>query len=116
MTAAATSLCRWLGNPQLAGKDHDRGAKHIASRPTFANLTQLGLSACALGKAGAKALVRSKTLANLVTLDLSANKVGSGVSTLASRKVLPRLAYCRLGTGVPQSTAARLRRRPGVRV
>ena len=93
-----------------------RGAKLIASRPTFANLTRLGLAACAIGDAGARAVVQSKLLANLVSLDLSANKLGRGVERLASRKVLPRLAYCRLGSGVPKSTAARLRRRPGMRV
>ena len=64
----------------------------------------------------ARAIIRSKTLGNLVVLDLSANKLGRGAARLASRKVLPRLAHCRLGVGVPKSTAARLRRRPGVRV
>ena len=93
-----------------------RGAKLIASRPQFANLTRLGLAGCAIGDAGARALVRSQNLANLVVLDLSANKLGRGAARLANRKVLPRLAHCRLGTGVPKSTAARLRRRPGVRV
>jgi hypothetical protein len=61
-------------------------------------------------------LIRSKTLANLVTLDLSGNKVGGGAASLANRKTLPRLAQCRLGTGVSKLTAARLRRRPGVHV
>jgi hypothetical protein len=93
-----------------------RGAKLIATRPQFANLTRLGLSGCSLGDAGARAIIRSRTLGNLVVLDLSANKLGRGAARLASRKVLPRLAHCRLGLGVPKTTAARLRRRPGVRV
>jgi uncharacterized protein (TIGR02996 family) len=93
-----------------------RGARSIATRSAFANLTRLGLSGCAIGEAGARAITRSKTLRNLVVLDLSANKLGRGAARLASRKVLPRLAHCRLGVGVPKSTAARLRRRPGVRV
>lgn len=93
-----------------------RGAKLIATRDTFANLTRLGLSRCMIGDAGARALVRSKQLTGLVSLDLSGNKLGRGVEYLASRKVLPRLAECRLGSGVPKSTAARLRRRQGVRV
>jgi uncharacterized protein (TIGR02996 family) len=93
-----------------------RGAKLLAARPQFANLTRLGLSGCALGDAGTRAIVRSKSLDNLVVLDLSANKLGRGAARLASRKVLPRLAHCRLGAGVPKTTAARLRRRPGVRV
>jgi uncharacterized protein (TIGR02996 family) len=93
-----------------------RGAKLLAARPQFENLTRLGLSGCALGDAGTRAIVRSKSLDNLVVLDLSANKLGRGAARLASRKVLPRLAHCRLGAGVPKTTAARLRRRPGVRV
>jgi uncharacterized protein (TIGR02996 family) len=93
-----------------------RGAKLIAARGTFANLTRLGLSACAIGDAGARAIVRSKSLTDLVSLDVSANKVGRAVERLANRKVFPRLAHCRLGSGVPKSIAARLRRRPGVRV
>jgi uncharacterized protein (TIGR02996 family) len=93
-----------------------RGAKILANRPTFANLTRLDLAECALGEAGTKAVVASSTLANLVVLDLSGNKVGAGVGKLANRKLFPRLAYCRLGTGIPRSTATRLRRRPGVRV
>jgi uncharacterized protein (TIGR02996 family) len=93
-----------------------RGAKLIATRDTFANLTRLGLSRCAIGDAGARAIVRSKRLIGLVALDLAGNKLGRAVEHLASRKVLPCLAQCRLGSSVPKSTAARLRRRPGVRV
>jgi uncharacterized protein (TIGR02996 family) len=93
-----------------------RGAKLIATHSTFARLTRLGLSGCAIGEAGANAVVRSKLLAGLVSLDLSGNTVGRGVDRLAGRKVLPRLAQCRLGGGVPKRTAARLRRRAGVRV
>lgn len=93
-----------------------RGAKLLAARPQFANLTRLGLSGCALGDAGTRAIVRSKSLGKLVVLDLSANRLGRGATRLASRKVFPRLAHCRLGVGVPKTTAARLRRRPGVRV
>jgi uncharacterized protein (TIGR02996 family) len=93
-----------------------RGAKVLATGPTFANLTRLDLTECALGEAGTKAVVASNTLANLVVLDLSGNKVGGGAGKLVNRKQFPRLAYCRLGTGIPRSTATRLRRRPGVRV
>ncbi len=93
-----------------------RGAKVIATNPAFANLTRLDLVGCALGEAGTKAVVGSKTLANLVALDLSENKVGGGAGKLASRNVFPRLAHCLLGTGVPRTTATRLRRRPGVSV
>ena len=122
---AARDVSAFLGSldmPRLRHLNLDllpvgiRGAKLIATRPTFANLTRLGLCACAIGDAGARAIVRSKTLTDLVSLDLSANKIGRGVERLTNRKVLPRLAYCRLGSGIPKSTAARLRRRPGVRV
>jgi hypothetical protein len=92
-----------------------RGAKAIASRQTFANLTRLSLVECALGERGTKAIVGSKLLKNLIVLDLFGNKVGSGASNLANRKILPRLAYCRLGPNVSRVFAARLRRRPGVR-
>ena len=93
-----------------------RGAKLIAARPEFANLTRLGLSTCTIGDAGAKAIVRSKSLTELTWLDLSGNKIGRGVTRLTNRKVFPRLANCRIGNGVPKSLAVRLRRRPGVRV
>jgi uncharacterized protein (TIGR02996 family) len=122
---AARDVSAFLGaleTPELRHLNLDllpvgvRGAKLIATRPVFAGLTRLGLSGCAVGEAGARAIARSATLANLVVLDLSGNTVGRGASALASRKVLPRLAQCRLGAGVPKTTAARLRRRPGVRV
>lgn len=91
-----------------------RGAKLIATRPLFHQLTRLALSGCAVAEAGTKALIGSKRLAQLVELDLSGNKVGKGAAKLASRKVLPRLAHCRLGMGTPKSIASQLRRRPGV--
>jgi uncharacterized protein (TIGR02996 family) len=93
-----------------------RGAKVLAARRQFTHLTRLGLSGCAIGDAGAKAIVSSRSLTNLVWLDLFGNRIGRGAARLANRKMLPRLAHCRLAGGIPKSTAARLRRRPGVRV
>jgi len=52
----------------------------------------------------------------LVRLDLFGIKMGPGIARLAYRMVLPRCPHCRLGAGVPKSTATRLRCRPGVRV
>jgi uncharacterized protein (TIGR02996 family) len=92
-----------------------RGARVLALSPAFANLTRLQLEGCALGDRGAAALVASRTLENLVVLNLNANKIRSGCAKLAGSKVLPRLAYCRLGTGVPRAVYARLCRRPGIR-
>ena len=92
-----------------------RGARVLAASPSFANLTRLRLEHCALGARAAAALVASKTLDRLVVLNLTGNKTGSGCAKLASPKVFPRLAYCRIGTGVPRATYARLLRRPGVR-
>lgn len=92
-----------------------RGARVLASSPAFARLTQLRLEECGLGPRGAAAVVGSKTLTDLVSLSLAGNKVGASVRKLAEPRVFPRLAYCRLGTGIPKTAVARLLRRPGVR-
>jgi uncharacterized protein (TIGR02996 family) len=91
-----------------------RGARLLATAPGFANLTRLSLQACAVGEAGTKELVQSKTLTKLVALDLSENKTNSGAGKLLNPNVLPRMASCSLGAGIPKATATRLGRRPGI--
>ena len=91
-----------------------RGARVLATTSQFANLTQLLLEGCSLGESGTKHLVLSTTLNNLVALDMSENKTGSSASKLLNPNVLPKLANCSLGTGIPKATATRLRRRAGI--
>ena len=92
-----------------------RGARVLATSPSFANLTRLRLETCAVGPRAAAALAASETLDGLVSLTLKGNKIGSGLAKVANTQTFPRLAHCRLGTGVPRGTHARLCRRPGVR-
>ena len=92
-----------------------RGARVLAASPSFANLTRLRLETCAVGPRAAAALAASETLDGLVSLTLKGNKIGSGLAKVANTQTFPRLAHCRLGTGVPRGTHARLCRRPGVR-
>lgn len=91
-----------------------RGAHVLATAPMYRNLSRLELDSCNLGEAGVKELVGSRNLDNLVVLNVFRNKTGSGAGKLLNPKVLPRLASCQLGSGIPKGTATRLRRRPGI--
>jgi uncharacterized protein (TIGR02996 family) len=122
---AARDVLRFLTNLEMPNLRHlelsklpvgIRGAQVLATAPGFANLTRLILEGCALGESGTKHLVWPKSLSNLVVLNMSDNKTGSGAGKLLNRKVLPRLASCYLGTGIPKATATRLRRRPGIMI
>ncbi len=93
-----------------------RGARILATAPTFANLTHLHLKGCGIGETGTRHLVTSRTLDNLVVLEASGNKTGSGAGKLLNPATLPRLAKCSLGTGIPKGTATRLRRRAGIEI
>ena len=111
---------RW--QPSLAtellgrGASFEEGADVLGHSPSFANLTRLDVEGCGLGERGTRHLVGSKILTNLVSLEAGCTRTGSGAGKLVNPAVLPRLASCYLGTGVPKVTATRLRRRPGVRV
>jgi len=122
---AARDVLRFLTNLEMPNLRHlelsklpvgIRGAQVLATAPGFANLTRLILEGCALGESGTKHLVWPRSLSNLVVLNMSDNKTGSGAGKLLNRKVLPRLASCCLGTGIPKATATRLRRRPGIMI
>jgi uncharacterized protein (TIGR02996 family) len=93
-----------------------RGARVLASSQVFARLTRLELGQAMIGAGGGAALLDSPTLGNLVHLNLAANKVGSAVAKLADPAVFPRLGVCWLGNGIPKKAAARLARRPGIRL
>ncbi len=93
-----------------------RGARVIAADPAFANLSQLRSGSCSLGERGTRVLVTSENLSNLVVLDVNGCKTGSGAGKLADPKVLPCLARCHLGSGVPKGAATRLRRRAAIQL
>jgi uncharacterized protein (TIGR02996 family) len=120
---AARDICDFLAafdTPELRHLTLDRlpvavrGARVLATSPAFSNLTRLRLESCGLGERGTKELLGSKTLGNLVVLALSGNALGAAAGKLASPKVFPLLARCRLGYGIPKATATRIRRRVGM--
>jgi uncharacterized protein (TIGR02996 family) len=94
-----------------------RGARELATRPTFRHLTRLGLERCRLGQVAVAALLQSRLLTNLVVLELSSNRAGSAALKLARHQTLPRLAVCSLRFNQLSRVARnRLGRRPGILV
>jgi hypothetical protein len=94
-----------------------RGARAIGAGGSFANLTRLGLTSCALHEKGVRAIVESDSLSNLTHLALADNAAKKGVTKLSDPKVLPRLGWVNVATNrIPSGTLSRIRKRPGVRV
>jgi uncharacterized protein (TIGR02996 family) len=94
-----------------------RGARVLADRPTFGQLTRLGLERCCLGAAAVEALAQSRVLTNLVVLDLSWNRAGAAARLLTRRRVFPRLAACSLEFNrLSRAVRLQLGRRPGLRL
>jgi uncharacterized protein (TIGR02996 family) len=107
--ATAADGLKFVGNLEMPRWKHlildrwplgEAGAKELARNPAFANLTRLSLSQCEINTAGADALMRSPHLQNLVELHLDGNNI-KDAPALLDKKVLPRLAQCRIyGNGI----------------
>jgi uncharacterized protein (TIGR02996 family) len=96
----------------------DACAKAIATNPSFAGLTRLGIRHGTMSTRAAEQLFRAPNLRNLLELKISFCSIGKAAGALAEPSVMPELAECWLDySDVPDSVAKKLqRKRPFISV